>query len=185
MIENNKKGFTMIELVTVIVVLSILSLFTFSFINNATKTYTLMKGQSVLYAEGFYIMERITRELGDATTITDPSSGATSHALQFNKVHPSPIEATSAVTFTKNGRELTRNGVIMSRNIKTFNATRNVAVDPEGTDTITVKLELENSSDTSIPAFSVETMITPNNYKMLNYTYTGRSFNGDYDEVIQ
>jgi prepilin-type N-terminal cleavage/methylation domain-containing protein len=179
MIGNNKKGFTMIELITVIVVLSILSVFTFSFINNATKTYTLMRGQSVLYAEGAYIMERITKELSDATTVGVPSSlGPTFHELTFNKAHPSAM----AVTFTKNGRDLTRNGVIMGRNIKTFNVTKSL---PSGAlnETIEIVLEIDSFTDTSIPAFSVTTNITPNNYG--NPNYTGRSFNGDYYEVIQ
>jgi prepilin-type N-terminal cleavage/methylation domain-containing protein len=178
MIDNNKKGFTMIELVTVIVVLSILSLFTFSFVGNASKTYTLVKEQSVFYAEGFYIMERITKELSDATTVAVPSSlGPTFHELTFNKVHPSA----TAVTFIKNGRDLTRNGVIMGRNIKTFNVTKSL---PSGAlnETIEIVLELDSLSDTSIPEFSVTTTITPNNYPG---GYTGRSFNGDYYEVIQ
>lgn len=178
MIENNKKGFTMIELVTVIVVLSILGLFTFSFIEHASKTYLLGKGQSVLYLDGVYIMERITRELSDAMTITVPSSGATSiDTLRFNKVHPSAIE----VTFTKSDRNLTRNGVVMGRNIKTFDVTNSK---PSGApnETITIVLELENLNDASIPAFSITTKITPNNYPG---GYTGRSFNGDYYEVIQ
>jgi prepilin-type N-terminal cleavage/methylation domain-containing protein len=181
MIENNKKGFTMIELVTVIVVLSVLSLFTFSFIEHASKTYLLGKGQSALYLDGVYIMERITRELSDATTITDPSSGATSHTLTFNKVHPSAIQ----VTFAKSDRNLTRNSggnsVLIGSNIKTFNVTKSL---PSGAlnETIEIVLEIDSLNDTSIPAFSVTTKITPNNYPG---GYTGRSFNGDYYEVIQ
>jgi prepilin-type N-terminal cleavage/methylation domain-containing protein len=178
MIENSKKGFTMIELVTVIVVLSILGLFTFSFIEHASKTYLLGKGQSALYLDGVYIMERITRELSDATTITVPSSaGPTSHTLTFNKVHPSAM----AVTFTKSDRDLTRNDVIMGRNIKTFNVTKSL---PSGAlnETIEIVLEIDSLNDASIPAFSITTTITPNNYPG---GYTGRSFNGDYYEVIQ
>jgi len=184
MIDNNKKGFTMIELVTVIVVLSILSLFTFSFVGNASKTYTLVKGQSVLYAEGFYIMERITRELGDATTVTQPPTPAPSSSgtLTFTKAHPTSIDPSSTVTFKRDGRNLLRNSIVIGNNINSFLVTRNSA-SSTGDETITVELELTSLTDSSIPPFSITTKITPNNYGTANYT--GRSFNGDYDEVIQ
>ena len=192
MIEHNSKGFTMIELITVIVVLSILSLFTFSFMDNAIKTHMLAKGQSTLYGEGVYIMERITRELRDAVSVDTtvvPLAPETSSTLRFTKLHTG-IDPNTIVTFTQNGRNLFRNNTIIGRNINIpkdandygFSVMRNTA-SGTGDETITVKLKLTSLTDTSIPEFTIITSITPNNYG--TNPYIGPSFKGDYYEVIQ
>ena len=177
----------MIELVTVIVVLSILSLFTFSFIEHASKTYLLGKEQSALYLEGVYIMERITRELSDAKTVDT----AASSTLTFTTaVHPSPppgflARTATIVTFRRQvGGDLFRisngNTIIIGRNIKTFNVTKSAVID--GIVTVYIELELNSPGGTSIPDFVLRTKITQNNY---TGGYTGRSFNGDYYEGIK
>lgn len=176
MIRIENKGFTIIELVTVIVVLSILGIFTFSFIDNAVKTYRLIKEQSPLYADGAYIMERITRELSDADGVTNPAVGSSSNTLGFTKVHPN-----TGVIFQLNNRNLLMNGTIIGTNIKTFNVSRNAAV----YGTITVELEFDKPSDASIPPFVLKTTVLPNNYSGSNYGETGRSFDGNYYETIQ
>jgi prepilin-type N-terminal cleavage/methylation domain-containing protein len=181
MIRNEDKGFTLIELVTVIVVLSILGLFIFSFINHATRTYTLVRGQSALYADGTYIMERITRELSDATKVTDPAAESSSSTLTFDKAHTG-VDLITTVTFKQDNRDLLRNGTLIGKDIiKTFNVTRRRPGVPLD-ETIEIKLELNNPKDTSIPDFVLRTKVTPNNY---GGGYTGRSFNGDYYETIQ
>jgi prepilin-type N-terminal cleavage/methylation domain-containing protein len=180
MLRNEDKGFTMIELVTVIVVLSILGLFTFSFIDNAIRTYILVREQSALYADGAYIMERITRELSDATVVINPAAESSSSTLKFAKAHTG-VDPSTTVTFQQNDRNLERNGTLIGKNIRTFNVTRHrpdVTLD----ETIEVAIELNSPGDTSIPSFVLRTKITPNNYPG---DYTGRSFNGDYYEVIQ
>ena len=181
MMNLNNRAFTLIEIVTVIVVLAILGTFTFSFLENAVKTYVLVREQDTLYSDGTYIMERIIRELSDATAVSSPSAESTSSTLTFTKAH-TKVDPTTEVTLTKSGRNLLRNTTPIGRNIKTFNVTRNL---PAGAlnETITIELELDSQKDSTIPSFSVKTKVTPNNYGTTGYT--GRSFNGDYYENIK
>lgn len=180
----NKKGFTMIELIIVIVILGILGGFTISFMDNAVKTYVLVREQDNLYSDGTYIMERIVRELIDAKAIGVPPSGVTGNTLEFTKVHTTSHDTATIVNFTKTGRDLFRNTVIIGRNIKTFNVTRNPANIATGIDeSITILLELDSLNDTTIPVFSLKTTITPNNYT--TGSYAERSYNENYYENIK
>lgn len=178
-IRNEDNGFTIIELVTVIVVLSILGIFTFSFMDNAIRTYRLVKEQSPLYADGACIMERITRELTDARSVTSPPVGSSSSTLGLVKTHTG-VDPSTTVTFQQDNRYLRRNGTPIGTNIKTFSVSRSTENGP-----ITIELQLENPSDALIPPFELKTMVTPKNYDGADYGKNGRSFDGNYDEKIQ
>ncbi len=105
-----QKGFTLIELVMVIVVLSIISLFTFSFLISNSRTYQIMKGQGELYQDGMYLMERISRDLIDSDT---------SCTGGFKRSHKSR-DTNLCTQYTISGTTLFRNGKPIASNIISF-----------------------------------------------------------------
>lgn len=174
----NSRGFTLIELVIVVVVLGILGGFTVSFLGNAVKTYILVREQENLYFEGTYIMERIARELNDAQTIAIPVSATPDNTLRFTRRHPSSVD----VSFSQSGRQLRRNADLIGTSVKTFSVTRNAAGGGALSESITILLELDKLNDATVPVFSLKTTIVPNNF---NNGYVDHSFNGDYYENIK
>ena len=175
----------MIELVCVILVLGILAGFTVSFLDTAVHTYILVKEQNYLYTEGAYIMERLQRELSDAQSVTTPASGEQANNITFiTAAHASPHPSTRAsktITYSLTGRNLIWNNGgsnrYIGRNVKTFQITHN------SNETITVSLVISSTTDTSIPDFTIDTTIFPNNYSDTSYK-TNYYFNGDYYENV-
>jgi len=86
------KGFTLIELVMTVIVISILGAFTFSVIWEYSSIYaTTRKG--FIYTEAAAVMERITRELRDAQNVDNCGAygGGDPHSvLTFQLTHGTP-----------------------------------------------------------------------------------------------
>lgn len=61
------RGFTLIELILVIIIGGIVGGFTFAFVSESVKAYRVMQTQGALYQEATYALERITRDLRDAS----------------------------------------------------------------------------------------------------------------------
>jgi prepilin-type N-terminal cleavage/methylation domain-containing protein len=84
------KGFTMIELVLTIIVLGILSAFTFSVIWQYSNLYATTKG-GYIYAEAAAVMERMTRELRDAQAVDTSGTCFTSGScINLQIAHGTP-----------------------------------------------------------------------------------------------
>jgi prepilin-type N-terminal cleavage/methylation domain-containing protein len=198
---KNSHGFTLIELITVIVVLGILSGFTFSFVEHAVKTYSIGKRQRMLYQEASYIMERITREMRDARTVTVVNAGLDSSTLYVTRTYPTDMDNDLSVQFSRTGNNLMRIGTnsrILGSKVTQFK------IDPDycsgffmiyncsGTDergslniTISVRDDDIPINDISARTITLVTKISPKNYTPTSNQYAGRSFNGDYEDVIQ
>jgi len=180
---TNKKGFTLIEIVAVIVVLSILAGFTFSFIEYAIRTYLIGNRQSTLHQEASYIIERITRELRDMGDPARWSNGTTYDILQFSKSHGTPLDSNTNITFLREastGILYRRTGGTSRRigqNVTQFVITRTSS---SGCDrSITVQITLIDGDQ----AVTLGSSVAPKNLGSADYV--DRCFNGDYEDVIQ
>lgn len=90
------KGFTLIELALTVIVLGILSAFTFSVIWQYSNLYAMTRGGFV-YSEAAAALERITRELKDAQAVDwDVTGGLVHNYLTFQLTHGTPANWTGS-----------------------------------------------------------------------------------------
>jgi prepilin-type N-terminal cleavage/methylation domain-containing protein len=202
-LESNK-GFTLIEIVTVIVVLGTLSVFTFSFIDNAVKMYAIGSKQRMLYQEVSYAMERITRELRDARSVSRDSIGQTLTITKApHAANPIIMDSSLIVVFYRDAgsKRIIRRSIDPSG--MTFDATIGSNVDafdvPAGSGllcssatpncTVNISLTLSDSSipinDAQARSVKLATTVSPKNIQPSSNQYMGRCFNGDYEDVVQ
>jgi len=120
------RGFTLIEMIITLVVISILGVFTFSFLISSTNTYLLMRNQWTAHREGAYVVERISRELRDATAVS------ALNPLSFQMAHPTPMDPNTSIQYRLSGTRLfrgTRPGAggyterLMGTNVGSFTVT--------------------------------------------------------------
>ena len=74
-----QRGFTLIEIIIVIVILSIVSAITIKFLTDSLRIYTMTVNQKTLYDEGKLALERMCRDIRDARSIT----GVTASSVTF------------------------------------------------------------------------------------------------------
>ena len=70
-----QRGFTLIEIIIVIVILSIVSGITIKFLIDSLKIYTMTVNQKTLFDEGKLALERMCRDIRDAKSITTFTAG--------------------------------------------------------------------------------------------------------------
>ncbi len=81
------KGFTLIELVLTVIVLSILGAFTFAVIWQYSNIYAATRG-GYIYGEAAAVLERMTRELRDAALVDTPGTSY----INFELAHGTPTD---------------------------------------------------------------------------------------------
>lgn len=117
----NRSGFTILEMIIVIVILGILGVYTFSFLGDSMGAYVRVKEHKTLYDEGRMAMEYMVRELRDANQ--NASITTTSSSITFTKVHPSSATITYSLTSGTLNRDSDGTTNALAGNVQTFSPT--------------------------------------------------------------
>ena len=102
-----QRGFTLIEVIVVIVILSIVSAITINFLINSLKIYTMTVNQKTLFDEGKLALERMCRDIRDGRSITSPASGGSGSLITFIRNNATAQDvAAESITFQLTGSTL-------------------------------------------------------------------------------
>ena len=120
------KGFTLIEIIIVIVILSIVSAITIKFLFDSLRIYTMTVNQKTLFDEGKLALERMCRDIRDANAI----AGTTASSVTFIRNNATVQDAAGEIiTFRWNGGanplEKVKGGIgyAMASNVNAFTVT--------------------------------------------------------------
>ena len=163
MLLKSKRGFTLIEIIVVIVILSIVSAITINFLINSIKIYTMTVNQKTLFDEGKLALERMCRDIRDGRSITSPASGGSGSAITFIRNNATAQDvAAESITFQLTGSTLEKVKASpsvtssLASNVSTFTVTRGAA----GNDEITLVLTLSLASGENV---TLQTKVWPKN----------------------
>ena len=152
---SKNKGFTLIEIVIVIVILSIISAITIKFLVDGLRIYTMTVNQKTLFDEGKLAMERMCRDIRDARSITTPAAGGSGNTITVLRSNATAQDiADESITFRLTGSTLEKVKASPSAtstlavNVSTFTVTRgDVATNNENEITLVVTLSLVGSDE--------------------------------------
>ena len=157
-----QRGFTLIEVIVVIVILSIVSAITINFLINSLKIYTMTVNQKTLFDEGKLALERMCRDIRDGRSITSPASGGSGSLITFIRNNATAQDvAAESITFQLTGSTLEKiksspsATSAMAANVSTFTVTRGAT-----NDEITIVLTLSLSSGENV---TLQTKVYPKN----------------------
>ena len=122
---GGQKGFTLVEMVMVIVILGVIGAFTFQFVAQGVLAFKKSSSRKDLYDQGRLALERMVRELRDTKEVT----GSASSSITFKKAHPAQAaDNTEEIKFELVGTDLKRVGdpngtpatAVLASNVSSF-----------------------------------------------------------------
>ena len=167
--DMNRKGFTLIEIIIVIVILSIVSAIAIKFLVDSLRIYTMTVDQKTLFDEGKLALERMCRDLRDAYSITTPASGGSSSSgtlLSFTRTNPTAQDsADDTIQYTLSSGTLqrkasTRATVDLASYVTAITVTRGTTPNNE----ITISFTLSRSSSGATLTVPLSTKVIPKNF---------------------
>jgi prepilin-type N-terminal cleavage/methylation domain-containing protein len=167
MFSKSQRGFTLIEIIIVIVILSIVSAITIKFLADSLRVYTMTVNQKTLLDEGKLALERMCRDIRDARIITAPAAGGSGSTITFLRGNSTTQDvADESITFQLTGSTLEKVKSspsvtsAMASYVTTFSVTRGqVATSDENEITIQLNLSLVGSGE----HVNLQTRVYPKN----------------------
>ncbi|MCJ7704810.1 MAG: prepilin-type N-terminal cleavage/methylation domain-containing protein [Desulfobacterales bacterium] len=151
-----QRGFTLIEIIIVIVILSIVSGITIKFLIDSLKIYTMTVNQKTLFDEGKLALERMCRDIRDARSITS----VTASSITFVRTNATAQDSVGeSITFRWNGgtnpleKVKAGTGYSMASNVTAFTVTN-------ATNEIQLQLTLQLTSGENV---TLQTKVYPKN----------------------
>jgi len=160
-----QRGFTLIEIIVVIVILSIVAAISINFLVSSLRVYTMTVNQKTLFDEGKLALERMCRDIRDARSIT----GVTASSITFVRNNATTQDiAGETLVFQRNAGASTLEKVkaspvvtsTLASNVSAFAVTN-------ATNEIQLQLTLQLTSGENV---ALQTKVYPKNLaKNLNY----------------
>jgi prepilin-type N-terminal cleavage/methylation domain-containing protein len=203
--KKESPGFTLVEIVITLIVLSVLGAFTFSYLFTGIQTHSATYGSQTLHEELSLVIERCVREVRDAVTAT--TTGSTNVTL--TKAHATTPDPRITVTYTQNtGSTILQRGdagvgyATLSKDLASGPGFAMTYDDNSGTTSkwddglrFTFALVTQNGIAVTRSTFvsprnirwtdPADPTCTPNCTQNFDSHYKGRVYQGDYQDVIQ
>ncbi|HUU41434.1 MAG TPA: prepilin-type N-terminal cleavage/methylation domain-containing protein [Desulfatiglandales bacterium] len=93
---KGSRGFTLIELIVVIIILGVVGVFTFQLLIGGVETYITIQKQKDLLDEATLCLERMSREIRDARQILAFTADS---SIQFEKSHGTAYDSATTISF--------------------------------------------------------------------------------------
>ena len=149
---GGQKGYTLIEIIIVIVILGIIGGISFQFVGYGVEAFKKSSARKELYDQGRLALERMVRELRDAKEV----EGSSSSSITFKKAHPDQAaDYIEEIKFQLNGTNLERVGnpsgtpatAVLASNVSGFTVTGVTSGGGSGTCTIAIDSQSSGSAD--------------------------------------
>jgi len=178
-----QKGFTLIEIIIVIVILSFIAAITIKFLTDSLRIYTMTVNQKTLYDEGKLALERMVRDIRDARSITTPAAGGSGNTIVFQRTNPTAHDGLNeTLTFRLTGTTLEKVKTSpaatssLASNVSSFTVTRGAAA-TNNENEITLSLTLSSGSGENV---ILQTEVYPRN---LARSMTYKNFTRNWHEA--
>jgi prepilin-type N-terminal cleavage/methylation domain-containing protein len=166
-IHNLERGFTLIEIIVVIVILAIVSAITIKFLTDSLRIYTMTINQKTLLDEGKLALERMCRDIRDARSISQPAAGGSGSEIRFVRNNATSQDLAGenlrfrllGTTLQKRKSQPSATFIDLASNVFTFSVTRGQAA-TNNTNEITLVLTLSLTSGENV---TLQTKVYPKN----------------------